>query len=178
MQFSAMRVAGLRQHRLFSSADLDETRERVTKILQPHRLIGQAAAGRRRRAHMDVIQLPALSISAVYYGDVELDVPEVDAFYVITSLSGGAEMRRSGQRCQIDQAQAITCQPGDRLEGRVGAACEQLIIRFERTAVSDPFEPQSVFSPLSVELSAPRAWPLVLAFAEPHFRSSNVGPPH
>ena len=45
----------LRAHRLFESRDLDETRERISRVMQPHALLPN---GRTRGAsHMDFVRL-------------------------------------------------------------------------------------------------------------------------
>ncbi|MGN4071462.1 anthranilate 1,2-dioxygenase regulatory protein AndR, partial [Burkholderia gladioli] len=51
----------LRAHRLFESRDLDETRERISRVMQPHALV---PGGRRHggAAHMDFVRLGRLGL--------------------------------------------------------------------------------------------------------------------
>jgi AraC-like DNA-binding protein len=128
-------LAALRQSRVFVCDDIVEARDRIAKVLQPHRLLPLRAVGARPH-HMDVIDIPGIRISAVHFGEARIEVPPLADYHaVIFCISGQAGMRTDGREVDIGPRQAVTCGPGVPLEGRFSSDCEQLVLRIDRAAM-------------------------------------------
>lgn len=127
-------VAALRRCRLFVSDDVDEARDRISKILQPHTLLPIGYSG-RRLYHMDVIELPGIWINAIGFGEACIRVPPLDFHVVIFCLSGRAWMRSGEVETDIGPHRAIACSPGRPLDGTFSRDCEQIVVRINRCAL-------------------------------------------
>lgn len=125
----------LRQHRYFESYDVDDTRERIAEVLQPHRLEPTRSA-RRIRSHMDFVRFGGTVIGALDFGDeMDVVVDEMDDYYLfVCSLRGHAEVRSMGERTTIGRDRGAVCIPGAEFAGRFSPDCEQFFMRVDRSA--------------------------------------------
>lgn len=127
----------LRQHRYFESRDVDDTRDRIAAVLQPHRLQPTRSA-RRIRSHMDFVRFGGTVIGALDFGDeMDVVVDEMEDYYLfVCSLRGHAEVRSMGERTTIGHASGAVCIPGAGFSGRFSPDCEQFFMRVDRGALA------------------------------------------
>ena len=121
-------LSALRQNRIFTSLDTDETRERVSRILQPFRLLPNGAAA---ASHMDSLRLPDLTLNAVYFGDAQTDVPALEAYDVIWCVRGSGEIMHGRQIGRISPREGVFCPVGRPFRSRL-ADCEFFVVRIEK----------------------------------------------
>lgn len=123
----------LRQHRYFESYDVDDTRERIASVLQPHRL-NPTRSARRIRSHMDFVRFGGTVIGALDFGDeMDVVVDEMDDYYLfVCSLRGHAEVQSMGERTSIGRDRGAVCIPGAGFSGRFSPDCEQFFMRVDR----------------------------------------------
>lgn len=153
----------LRDCRLFETSDLDDARERISGVLQPHRLSlhGRAA---RPRAHMDFLPLRGLGIGTIAFGQAVIDVPPLDDYHlIIFCLSGSALLRTDGGEVAIDRFNGIACTARRPLRGTFSPDCEQFFVRIDRRRLAAfTGRPDTRLAP-RVDLAAPRLRPWVSA---------------
>ncbi|QGZ66166.1 anthranilate 1,2-dioxygenase regulatory protein AndR [Paraburkholderia acidisoli] len=136
MPRSEFRPHALRQHRLFESTDLDETRERISRVMQPHSLVpfGEGSG----RSHMDFVKLGRLGIGTIGFGSgMRVDVEAVDGYYLLMfCVSGAAEIDARGQVIKVDDRQGVIRAPGESFSALLSADCEQLILRIDPASIA------------------------------------------
>lgn len=127
----------LRRNRYFESRDVDDTRERIAAVLQPHRLEPTRGA-RRIRSHMDCVRFAGTVIGALDFGDeMDVVVDEMDDYYLIVlTLRGHADVRVMGERALIGVDRGSVCIPGGGFSGRFSPDCEQFFLRIDRKAIT------------------------------------------
>ncbi|MGZ2748493.1 anthranilate 1,2-dioxygenase regulatory protein AndR [Burkholderia stagnalis] len=150
----------LRAHRLFESRDLDETRERISRVMQPHALL---PSGRVHGAsHMDFVRLGGLGIGTIAFGDaMRVQVDAVDGYYLLMfCLSGQAEVRAMGRQVGVDGQTGVLCAPGEPFDALLSADCEQFVLRIDAATVNTlTGDPRATLDPvLRVSDAALAAW--------------------
>jgi AraC-like DNA-binding protein len=128
--------AALRRYRYFESNDVDDTRQRIATVLQPHRLTpGPALRG--RNAYMNYVRLEQLAFgSLAYAGRMGVEAGELGDYYlVILSLSGYADVTVGSRRAMIGQSQGIVIGPHTPFSGTFSGDCEQFFVRIEKQAL-------------------------------------------
>lgn len=137
MSLSSIQPTALRRYRLFESNDLDETRERISSVMQPHRLqpTGVAASS---RAHMDFTRLGTLGMGTISFGSpMRVDVGAVDGYHLLMfCVNGQASVASGGGMQDVDREHAVLCAPGERFDARLSADCEQFILRVDPQALA------------------------------------------
>lgn len=129
----------LRAHRLFESHDLDEARERISRVMQPHRLrpLG-AGAQTGSNAHMDYTRLGELGLGTIaFFGQpTQVDVEAVEDYHLLMfCLRGHAEVRTAGQTLTASTHSGIVCAPGHSFLADLSPDCEQFVLRLDRRMV-------------------------------------------
>lgn len=117
--------------RLFASSDLDETRLRISEIMQPHEL---RPVGRTRnfQAHMDFLRLPGSGVGTIKFGHMQVDVGHVaDYHLLIFCLSGQALLESAGGAHIANAEQGVYLAPSHPFRGEFSEDCEQLVIRVD-----------------------------------------------
>ncbi|MBU4609427.1 AraC family transcriptional regulator [Achromobacter sp. GG226] len=130
-------LLALRQHRYFESTDVDDTRIRISTVLQPHRLEPTRAA-RRASAHMDVIKLGGVTIGALDFGDeMDVTVDQMAEYYLfVLCLRGHGDLRTMGEHACIGAHHGAICIPGGPFSGRFSESCEQFFMRVDRATMT------------------------------------------
>lgn len=126
----------LRQYRYFESSDIDDTRERIASVLQPHRLTpGSSSAG--HSAYMNYVRLDSLAFGSLCYaGAMGVEAGEIGDYYlVILSLSGYGDVSVNGRRTIVGQSQGVVVGPSTRFGGTFSGDCEQFFVRVEKQAI-------------------------------------------
>jgi AraC-like DNA-binding protein len=149
----------LRACRLFESTDVDDTRERISSVLQDHAL---TSAGREMpvKSHMDYLRLPGAALGTIAFGKKNILTPPLENYYLlIFCLNGQAELRTSGTDVTISNHQGIVVNESHVLQGQFSQDCEQFIFRLDRDYVSSYLgRPGAKFYP-RVDLNNPRLSP-------------------
>ena len=110
---------GLRQHRLFESHDLDDTRERISKVMQPHTLVpnGRAAGG---AAHMDFVRIGGIGLGTIAFGEpMRVDVGLLEDYHLLMfCLNGRAQVLADDRQVEVHQHLGMLSGPGRPLATR------------------------------------------------------------
>jgi AraC-like DNA-binding protein len=150
----------LRGCRLFESDDLDETRELISRVMQPHALI---PTGREPGvAHMDFAKVGKLGLGTIAFGDaMHVDVEFVDDYYLMMfCVRGTAEVRSLGRTVRVDRDNAVLCAPGQPFDALLSPDCEQFVLRIDPDTFTSHMGPraQSLPSRVPVGSVALRGW--------------------
>jgi AraC-like DNA-binding protein len=121
----------LRACRLFETYDLDDAQDRISRIMQPHRLQRQARGG-SARSHMDFLRLRGVGLGTIAFGQGRIDVPPLDDYHlVVFCLAGSAVLRTGAAEMEIDRFQGIVCPAQQPLSGQFSQDCEQFVMRID-----------------------------------------------
>jgi AraC-like DNA-binding protein len=126
----------LRRYRYFESDDVDDTRQRIATVLQPHRLMpGVARSG--QSAHMNYVRIDGLAFGTIGYGGaMGVDAGEIEDYYLaILSLSGYADVSVAGRRMIVGPTQGVLVGPSTRFCGTFSGDCEQFFVRIDKRTV-------------------------------------------
>ncbi|MFP6560294.1 anthranilate 1,2-dioxygenase regulatory protein AndR [Paraburkholderia sp. B3] len=126
----------LRRYRYFESNDVDDTRQRIATVLQPHRLMpGVARSG--QSAHMNYVRIDGLAFGTIgYAGAMGVDAGEIEDYYLaILSLSGYADVSVGGRRMIVGPTQGVLVGPSTRFCGTFSGDCEQFFVRIDKRTV-------------------------------------------
>jgi AraC-like DNA-binding protein len=136
MSPATFRADALRGYRLFESTDLDETRELISRVMQPHALVPTGSG--RGRSHMDFVKLGGLGLGTIAFGDaMRVDVKAVDGYYLLMfCVTGDAEVRTMGRSMHVNRNQGVLCAPGQAFDAHLSPGCEQLVLRIDPAALS------------------------------------------
>jgi AraC-like DNA-binding protein len=134
MSPSVFHPDALRKYRLFESSDLDETRESISRVMQPHALRPTGQAG--GTSHMDFVKVGRLGLGTIAFGsDMHVDVESVDGYYLLMfCLSGRALARTQNTTLNVDQSNGILCRPGHPFDAQLSDDCEQFVLRIDAQA--------------------------------------------
>lgn len=153
--------AALRAHRLFESRDLDDIRDRISRVMQPHEVHALARVAPRPGAHMDFMRVGRIGLGTIDFGaPVRIDVGPLDGYHLLMfCLRGNAAVRAGGRELLADARHGIVCGAGQSFEGAFSADCEQFVVRIEREALQAHCGREVQFAPV-LDLQAPalQAW--------------------
>jgi len=125
----------LAAHQLFSSRDLEETRERVAQVFCPHRL--ETLEHAPVKALHNHIRGERLSLNYMEYGAATLIEPgELQSFYLVQlPLAGGARVVNGGDRYDSDPTRAAVLNPQHPTSMLWTAGTRQLLVQIDRAAL-------------------------------------------
>lgn len=126
----------LRKYRYFESTDVDDTRQRIAAVLQPHRLMpGPARPG--HSAYMNYARLDHVAFGSLgYAGAMSVEAGELGDYYlVILTLSGYADVSVGSRRLIAAQSQGVVVGPSTRFGGTFSGDCEQFFVRIDKQAM-------------------------------------------
>lgn len=126
----------LREHRLFESRDLDETRERISRVMQPHALLPDGT--RHGPSHMDFVRLGGLGIGTIAFGDaMRVRIDAVDDYHLLMfCLTGCAQVRTMGRAFDVDAHTGVLCAPGEPFDAHLSRDCEQFVLRIDAATLA------------------------------------------
>lgn len=150
----------LRAHRLFESSDLDDARERISRVMQPHRL--QALERPRGgRSHMDFVRVGGIGVGTIRFGETtRVDVSHVEDYHLLMfCLQGHAEVLADDRPLQADGRHGMVCAPGSRFLADLSPDCEQFVLRLDRRMLeSHTGRPLRFEAGLDLQRPALQAW--------------------
>lgn len=153
----------LRACRLFETTDIDDAQDRISRIMQPHRLHRHARGG-STRSHMDFMRLHGVGLGTIAFGPGRIEVPPLDDYHLIVfCLAGHATLNAGGEEVEVDNANGILCPAGTPLSGQFSPECEQFVVRMDRARLA-AFTGQALPRlPARLDLRSPRLLPWVAA---------------
>lgn len=150
----------LREHRLFESRDLDETRERISRVMQPHALLPDGS--RHGPSHMDYVRLGGLGIGTIAFGDaMRVHLDAVDGYHLLMfCLTGSAQVRTMGRAFDVDAHTGVLCAPGEPFDAHLSRDCEQFVLRIDAaTLAAHAGDAAAALDPvIGIDDSALSAW--------------------
>ncbi|NRF70618.1 AraC family transcriptional regulator [Aquincola sp. S2] len=162
MSRNGFEPSALRAHRLFESHDLELTRERISGVMQPHRLLPRGApAG--RRAHMDFVRIDGIGIGAIAFGEaMRVVVDRLEGYHLLMfCLRGGAQSASGGTALDVGPNRGLLIAPGQHFEADFSADCEQFVLRLDSDAVQAHSGLPGLQWQRRVDLGAPALRPLL-----------------
>jgi AraC-like DNA-binding protein len=152
----------LQDFRYFESNDLDDTCERITTILQPHRLLPGKRAG-PIHSHMDFLQLSGFGFCTLKYGsEMDVEVTGLADYHVlIFCLSGGGTIRTHNSEISINERYGFAGNAGRSFRASFSSDCEQFIVRIDRKALQAHTGALEFCSQPDVDLDRPAIAPWV-----------------
>jgi AraC-like DNA-binding protein len=129
-------IAMIERNCLFRSDDIDDVRDRTSRILKPHDL-WLVNRNDKVRAAMHGTSFGNLSVSLLTYGaDVEIDPGSFDRFLLIQiPISGSAKLWLDNEEIAFSTGQGVIIAPDRRCRLTYSADCRQLILRVSRDAL-------------------------------------------
>lgn len=126
----------LRQHRLFDSRDLDDTRQRISQVMQPHTLRPNGHSN-GSASHMDFVRIGGIGLGSIGFGaPMHVDVGRLEGYHLLMfCLSGQAKALADDQLLGVDQRMGMISGPGRPFFADLSSDCEQFVVRLSREAV-------------------------------------------
>lgn len=144
--------------RLFESSDVDETRERISRVLQPHHLTPLNQG--RHSGSMNYVSLGGVGIGTIRFGEMSVDLEEVEDYHLfIFCLAGQAEMNIHHDELGLQGTQGVCIAPGTPFRGRFSHDCEQLVLRVDRQALRESNEGRLPRFRTRVDMNSPASAP-------------------
>lgn len=107
----------LRACRLFESTDVDDTRVRISSVLQDHAL-SPAGDERPVKSHMGYLRLPGAALGTITFGRKNILTPPLENYcLLIFCLNGKAELKTAGTDVSVGRSQGIFVNESDVLQG-------------------------------------------------------------
>ncbi|AWB06603.1 AraC family transcriptional regulator (plasmid) [Azospirillum humicireducens] len=157
-------ASALRLCRIFETSDLDDARERISKVMQPHSLMACGRPQGHQTSHMDFMAMKGMGIGTIKFGQASIAVPPLDDYYLaILCVSGGAEIRIERDTFTVDRFNGVLCSPGSPIAGQFSPDCEQLVLKIARTRLAAFNGPRPVRLAARLDLRSPRLTPLLVA---------------
>jgi AraC-like DNA-binding protein len=151
----------LRRHRLFESADLAVTRDRISTILQPH-VLRPRGGHQRDICYLDHIPINHTGVGAIRFGEMQVHVPELADYHLfIMCLEGHAAATVEREDYRIDRSRGLLVAPGEQMLASFSADCEQLFVRIGRKAVAEHSGFRRLQFKRGVDLRNPRLAPWI-----------------
>ncbi|MGE4408965.1 MAG: AraC family transcriptional regulator [Sphingobium sp.] len=152
----------LRRRRVFETIDLDLTRDRISRVLQPHELspVKSTALPSNWPFYLDHIPVGRIDIGAIYFGESHVHVPEFADYHLfIMCLRGAATLSVDGQQQHIKGRQGILIAPGEQMRASFSQDCEQLFVRISREALFQHSGIHQLQFRREVDLASPQLGP-------------------
>ena len=149
----------LRGCRLFNSRDLDETRSRISAVMQPHRLepIGTV---RELHARMDFVDFAGLGLGVIKFGRMRVTATHVEDYHLlILCRRGTAVLQGPEGEIRLDRYRGACLPPGAPLRAEFSNDCEQFVLRINRGLFGKHTEAESPRLPPQLDLSRPQLQP-------------------
>jgi AraC-like DNA-binding protein len=120
--------------KLFESEDVDETRELITSVMQPHSLSPMGST-HRHRGSMNYLPVGKVGIGTIQFGRMRVNVEELAGYHLLMfCLSGSALVELGEDKVEVSGRVGLHVHPGDPFCAEFSADCEQLIVRIDQTA--------------------------------------------
>ena len=119
----------LKGHRLFESSDIEETRARISAVMQPHDL-QPVGSTRHLKAQMDFVDIAGLGLGSIKFGRMQVKASHVEDYHlIIFCRRGTAVLHTHGDDIFLDQNHGACLPPGSPLNAEFSDDCEQFVLR-------------------------------------------------
>jgi AraC-like DNA-binding protein len=160
MHASTLQPSALRSHRLFETNDLDEARERISRVMQPHALTPQGL--HHGQSHMDFVRFGGMGIGAIAFGtEMQVDVRAIDGYCLLMfCLSGQGSVKTNGASLLVGRDTGVFVAPGQPFRADLSEDCEQLVLRIDPRALSSRIgdDPHELSTAVSVKSERLGSW--------------------
>lgn len=149
----------LRGCRLFNSRDLDETRSRISAVMQPHQLepIGSV---RELHARMDFVDFAGLGLGAIKFGRMRVSASHVDDYHLLILCRRGTAVLQGPQgEIRLNGYRGACLPPGAPLRAEFSNDCEQFVLRIGAGLFGKHTEAPNPMLPCELDLSRPQLQP-------------------
>lgn len=127
--------------------------------MQPHRL-RPAGSTRAHSGRMDFLRMPSLGVGLISFGQMGLELEEVEDYHLMIFCSRGRARLNSGSTTILADDETGAClAPGDPLRGDFSADCEQLVFRVDAQAMRRYSGLRNPRLPQNLALDHPRFGP-------------------
>lgn len=122
-------------YRLFVSDDIEETRARISAVMQPHDLRPLGPRG-PAPSQMSFLRLPNVGVGTISFGRMAVHLDKVEDYHLlILCLRGQADVRSGNRTLSIGGSQGVCIGPGESLLAEFSHDCEQLVFRIDDRAL-------------------------------------------
>ncbi|MBT0667421.1 AraC family transcriptional regulator [Novosphingobium profundi] len=152
----------LRGCRLFETHDVEDARDRISSIMQPHTLnpLTRGAYRPDSPLFMDYLKLGTTGMGTIGLGRMEVDVGEVDGYHLLVwCLSGSARVRNGREDIAVNALHATCIAPGERFRGEFSNDAEQIVFRIDDRTLRARLPGKSTALRPLIDLSAPKLRP-------------------
>ncbi|MBW8910536.1 MAG: AraC family transcriptional regulator [Sphingomonas sp.] len=150
---------GLRNFRVFDSCDVDETRERIAQIMQPH-VLRPLAPLARHRGCMNYASIGRVGLGTIRFGRMLVDVESISGYHLLVfCLSGHARLALATGEVIVQGSRGVCVAPGEPFRGEFSEDCEQLVIKIERGALDGLLERRRLRLKSTLDFASPTALP-------------------
>jgi len=128
----------LARYRYFDTTDMDEARQRIASVFQPHRLIPSSTKP-ARSACMNHVRLRHLAFGSLTYGvEMTVEAGEISDYHlIIIILAGIADVNVGDLRASLGKGQGVVLSPATRFGATFSSDCEQFFLRIDKAAFGD-----------------------------------------
>lgn len=128
-------LSRLPDYRLFVSDDVEETRSRISTVMQPHDLRPLGKNG-LCRAQMSFLRLPNIGIGTISFGRMAVHLDRIEDYHLMILCSRGqADVRIGNRTVSIHGSQGMCIAPGEAFRAEFSDDCEQLVFRIDDRAL-------------------------------------------
>ncbi|MGO4392305.1 anthranilate 1,2-dioxygenase regulatory protein AndR [Variovorax sp. M-6] len=129
-------LEGLRRFRLFESFDVANTRDCISRVMQPH-LLQPVGAGRNAQSHMDFVSFCSIGMGTISYGDaMRVEVPSIDGYHLVMFCrEGQADANAGDAALRVSRDEGMICAPGRPFAATFTSGSEQFVLRIGQEAV-------------------------------------------
>ena len=155
-------LTALRENRLFETPDLDEARDLISSVMQPHVLeAGKTQPTGRFKSHMDYVQCGRLGVGTIAFSRAtQVTVEELSNYHLFMyCVSGSAQTRIDSVVAQASATHGVFCRTGQEFVADLSPDCEQLVLRIGLGAITAHTGLTGVDIPREIELGSPAARP-------------------
>lgn len=144
---------------MFETIDVDEARDGISTILQPHRLTPMYG-WRSALCHLDYIPVGDMGIGTIGFGETQVHVPELADYHLfIACLTGHAHATVEQKDYRIDRTRGLIIAPGEQMLATFSPDCEQIFVRIGKRAIERHSGIHHLQFRRSVDLGAPALVP-------------------
>lgn len=136
-RIASLDPSALRQHRLFESTDLDQTREQISTVMQPHHLLTRSR-GASLQSHMDFVRIGGIGLGTIAFGTaMQVDVDQLANYHLLMfCLQGSSKTRVGPAELAADSHHGVLSAPGQRFTAELSNDCEQFVMRLDHETVA------------------------------------------
>lgn len=129
-------LEGLRRFRLFESSDVANTRDCISRVMQPH-LLQPVGLGRHTQSHMDFVSFCGIGMGTISYGEaMRVEVPSIAGYHLVMFCrEGQADAKVDDAPLHVTREEGVVCAPDRPFVATFTSGSEQFVLRIGQEAV-------------------------------------------